>query len=287
MKSLLSFIKVLTISLICYATEGSANMQNFAANPLTKPGWDLVVNDEFNGTNLNENLWIPDYFPGRFNTPFKAYYYFKDGAIHLNVNDPEIEYGPSGWWISSLQTFSCYNLITGGYDSPEKDVPTINKFTQLYGWYEIRAMQPGPMHHIAFWMFEARPLGNEIDVTEDPEWPGPNWHTWSGGEEIWPNSSTNAYDAITTPEERANYFHLYALEVFPGGARIYHDNQLIQESEVDWKARGEMPLMFFLSIYGSKSEEDRNVTQEYIIDYFRAYKRTVPKKTNIKWFLKN
>ena len=258
----------------CHADEGAKKSADFPANPLNKEGWTLVVKDEFDGPELNEKLWIPEYCPGRFKTARKAFYYFKDGAIHLHVNDNTAEDFFGYQAVSSLQTFNCHKLVWKDYESKPDDTPQTNKFTQLYGWYEIRAKHVGPMHHIAFWALEAKVGGSEIDVTEDPAWPGPNWHKWISPTPFpTKRKSVSSYDKITSKEQRAAGFHIYALEVFPGGTRIYHDNILIEEADVDWKKRGETPLMFFLGIYGSKNKQDFNQKQEYVIDYFRAYKK--------------
>jgi hypothetical protein len=274
MKTSLAFTATFAMLGICLANEPSDIPQGCPPNPLKMAGWTLVFNDEFNGPKLNENIWIPEYFPGRSKTQWRAFYYFKDGAIHLSANDPGAKRFGKYQSVSSLQTFNCHDLHKK-YASKHEDVQTMNKFTQLYGWYEIRAKHVGPMHHVAFWMLEAKPGGNEIDVTEDPTWPGPNWHKWAS-KTPFPKKRrkiNGGYNEVTTKSQRASGFHIYALEIFPGGARIYHDNTLIEEAEVDWMERGETPLMFFLGIYGSESEEHFNQKQEYVVDYFRAYKR--------------
>ncbi|NQU21904.1 MAG: glycoside hydrolase family 16 protein [Candidatus Nealsonbacteria bacterium] len=256
-------------------TEPSDNPKGFPENPIKKVGWDLVANDEFDGPKLNEELWIPDYLPGRYVPPYPPHYYFTNGAMHLTVNHPEARISNSGYQsVSSIQTYNCYNLHLDYSKSKPEDVPTINKFTQLYGWYEIRAKHVGPMHHVAFWALEARPKGSEIDITEDPASPAPNWHHWGSPPFPAKRKRVKSYDAITTKKQRATEFHIYALEVHHDGARIYHDNQLVEEVTMDWKQRGETPLMFILGIYGSKRKEDHDKKQEYVIDYFRAYRKT-------------
>ena len=47
---------------VCHADEGAKKSADFPANPLNKEGWTLVVNDEFDGPELNEKLWIKDLF---------------------------------------------------------------------------------------------------------------------------------------------------------------------------------------------------------------------------------
>lgn len=266
MKTSLAIMGVILMSSICHAAQPSEKPKDFPASPLKKPGWTLVVNDEFDGPELDETLWIPEYCPGRFAPPRPAHYYFKDGAIHLHVNSPDAKEFVNYSAVSSLQTFTCPGFAGNKTDK------TIDKFTQLYGWYEIRAMHVGPMHHIAFWTEEARPaiLGKdqgEIDVIEGPAWPCPNFHFPAKRKTI------KKYKDITSKKQRATEFHLYTLEIFETGVRIYHDNQLIEEAEVNWKKRKEVPMMFFLSIYGTKNKALSNEKQEYVIDYFRAYKK--------------
>ena len=251
------------------ATAGETAYEDFPASPLERPGWEITVHDEFDGPELNEDIWIDEYFPGRFgkDTKVDARYYFKDGKIHLHAG------GEKNWLkndkhhvISSIQTYNC-NKLHKWY---KNWAPTVDKFTQLYGYYEIRAKHVGPSHHVAFWVLQAKEKGAEIDITEDKMKVDPSWHSW-GSEVPWPaeRKKVRSCDDVTTPEQRATTFNLYALWVFEGGARIYHNNQLIEEYKVDWKAHGEVPLMFFLGIYG----EDLDEKQEYVIDYFRAYQK--------------
>jgi len=244
--------------------------KDFPASPLERPGWELTVHDEFDGPDLNEDIWIPEYFPGRFGNAEEnrcmARYTFKDGKIHLSANG-ERNFPKKHWVVSSIQTYNC-NKLHKWY---KKWAPTVDKFTQLYGYYEIRAKHVGNPHHIAFWALQAKKKGAEIDITEDKMKVDPSWHGW--GVEGWPaeRKKIQSYNDITTGEQRATTFNLYALEVTREGTRIYHNNQLVEETKVDWKAHGEVPLMFFLSIYGhNKPAEER---QEYVIDYFRAYQK--------------
>lgn len=245
----------------------TASYQDFPASPLEKPGWEIVVHDEFDGPELNEDLWIPEYFPGRFGNDYvvDARYYFKDGKLHLHANG-EQNFPKKHHVVSSIQTYNCHKL----HKWYKNWTPTVDKFTQLYGYYEVRAKHVGPSHHVAFWVLQAKESGAEIDITEDTMKVDPSWHSW-GSEVPWPaeRKQIRSCDDVTTEEQRATTFNLYALEVFEEGARIYHNNQLIEETKVDWKAHGEVPLMFFLGIYGEPVEDK----QEYVIDYFRAYRK--------------
>lgn len=232
--------------LVC---EASGQTHGFLPNPIEKPGWSLVVHDEFDGDKLNEGLWIPEYFPGRFKEPKRARIEIKDGV--LLIHD-----GPG------IQTYNCHDLHKI-YANPSEKVQTVDKFKQLYGFYEIRAKHSTTAHHIAFWVLEAKPHGAEIDITEDEGYGGPNWHIPAARKIVH-----KRYDDITTHRQRCEEFHIYALEVQEKGVRIYHDNQVLEEVEVEWKERGEMPLMFLLGIYENKPDG-----QPYAIDYFRAFRK--------------
>jgi hypothetical protein len=215
-------------------------------------------------------MWIPEYFPGRFGNSederCMARYYFKDGKIHLTA-EGERNFRKKHWVVSSIQTYNRKSL----HKWYKSNTPTVDKFTQLYGYYEIRAKHVGDPHHVAFWALQAKEKGAEIDITEDGHKSDPSWHAW--GKEGWPaeRKKVQSYNDVTTAEQRSTTFNLYALEVTEEGTRIYHNNELIEETKVDWKAHGEVPLMFFLSIYGhNRPAEDR---QEYVVDYFRAYEK--------------
>lgn len=268
------------IVLFLQADVKSLLSDDFPANPLEKPGWKLVVHDEFSGPELNSTLWISEYFPGRFYKKYRARYYFENGAIHLHVNGKDVEPFQSYQGVSSLQSYNCFNLHKT-YASEPFNVQTENRFSSLYGWYEIRAKYRGPVHHVAFWMLEARENGSEIDVFEGPAWPGPHWHKWKwNGPFPKKCKRVQTYNDISTAKQRSTGFHIYALELYPNGARVYHDNQLIEQVQINWKERGEIPFMFFLSLYGSKNVEDKEKIQEYIIDYFRAYRKNQCRDNN-------
>ena len=93
--------------------------------------------------------------------------------------------------------------------------------SQLCGYYEIRAKNSLTAHHIAYWLLEAKAGGGEIDVTEDKGWGGPNYPSMPGVRHVYTH-----YDDVTTHEERCATFHLYAIEIYEGGLRIYHDNDI-------------------------------------------------------------
>lgn len=259
--SLIILSALITLCIIYFPTSNDG----FPPNKIKKEGWRLVLNEEFESTILNDSIWISEYFPGRFKTPIKANYLIKDGYLHL--------------YEGSIQTFNTHNLHKQYYHLA-KEVSTIEKFTQLYGYFEIRAKHSNTAHHVAFWALEAKNGGSEIDIIEDPAWVGPNWHKWSS-KRPFPEGRkiVKKYDSITTKEQRASEFQLYALEVHPTGAKVYHNNILLEEVDIDWKKRGETPLMFLLSIY-----ENKKNGQPYIIDYFRAYKKD--DKTNSKYAIK-
>ncbi len=250
------------------------------ASPLEKPGWELTFHDEFDGPALDANRWQAEYFAGRFKTPQKTDYELRDGCLAIRLRR-----GEAPLFCSSVQTFNCYGLHKI-YAQRESDVKRWEGFTQLYGWYEVRAKHPAALqsHNMALWALEAKPGGGELDIIEDAAYGGPNIHGIVPGEPISvydPNGQVHAmtykqlkaFDPInrlTNVQDRAEHFHLYAMEIYPEGARFYYDNRLLVDAPINWKARGETPLMFIMGLYPPiKPGFDR---AEYIIDYFRAYK---------------
>lgn len=213
----------------------------------------LSLEDNFEGSNLNMSLWIDEYFPGRLKSSMPARYKIKNGYLYL--------------YSSGIQTHNQHNLHKV-YSSPSESVPVDDRFSQLYGYYEIRAKVSETSHHVAFWALETKAFGNEIDVFEGPAWPKANFRVWDENEKVFLKNQVRfrSYNDITSPELRALEFNTYGLQIYSDGARIYHNGKLLEESIIDWKNRGEIPLMFLLSVYGNPQNG-----KPFVVDYFKVY----------------
>jgi len=147
---------------------------------------------------------------------------------------------------------------------PPWKFPLVDKFTQLYGYYEVRSRHPvaETARHPAWWMLEAKEHGGEIDIHEDGSYGGPNFHV-----------STDDCNPCGKTGGAHDYYGVYGMVIYPGGIKFYRDNQLVHERAIDWAARGETPFGHILSMYSDKNATSRDVEHEFYVDYFRVYKR--------------
>lgn len=274
--------QLLTACLLLFSVigvNGVAQMSVHAAsvpgNPLDKPGWILDVNDEFNGSTLNTNLWIPYYLQSRTTKDRAAARYHFDGNGHLVLRiDPDqpTYYSDNPMKVSSIQTGQMTGLHKG---SPyNHSIPTIWKYTPQYGYFEIRAKtSPGSGYHSAFWMVGTQGTSSqnaEIDIIEDPGNSESsflyNLHKWSD-----PNVAESS-NTLSVGFNLTSEFHIYALEWTPTQLKLYVDNALKKTIH----ASPAYSMVFLLSIYenaGWTGTVDPSDTRpkEFVIDYFRGY----------------
>jgi beta-glucanase (GH16 family) len=127
-------------------------------SPADKPGWTLSFHDEFDGTKLDESKWIDRYWSGRTHSNHELQYYAPDGyslaggVLHLNARPV-----PQDQREKTQQMPYASGMIC-----------SYGKFSQKYGWFEIRARFPrGKGYWPAFWLLpDNRRWPPEIDVLE-------------------------------------------------------------------------------------------------------------------------
>ncbi|MFD1256904.1 glycoside hydrolase family 16 protein [Mucilaginibacter terrae] len=266
-----------TVLLFCCSFTSQANNidslkaeKDYPANPIKKEGWLLSVNDEFDGTKLNEKLWIPYYLRHRSNKDLRAEYKFENGCLVLQRNSDG---------CSSIQTFERTDLHKLGV----RQIPTKINFVQQYGYFEIRAKsQTGKGHCIAFWLLgiqETPAQSAEIDVVEQPGHYGnytglSSLHLW-GDSTLKPNSveKRDFGQKITAKQDLTTSFNIYALEWTPSTLKYYLNNELVLT--VPRSPQYKMGIL--ISFYqGDKSwfgPVDKSISypKEFAVDYFRAY----------------
>jgi beta-glucanase (GH16 family) len=173
-KTVLLFFVILVSSLFCFHSFAQQNQyidlhpNQTLINPPIKSGWNLVFNDEFNGS--KDSMWQSDYCAGDLGFPSyytTANYSFDNSSIHLitkKENGLSAPYGFVTKYYSSalLSTDACTN----------DTIPAIlpNGETWKYGYFEIRCKNPkSQLMWPAFWLIGERnshSAWNEIDVFE-------------------------------------------------------------------------------------------------------------------------
>lgn len=119
---------------------------------MEKKGWTLTFHDEFDGTKLDTAKWTDQYWHGRTHSNNEQQYYAPDGY--------EVKNG--------VLRFKAEKRTMGGMPYTSGMIASHDKFTQRYGWFEIRAKFPkGKGMWPAFWLLPAtREWPPEIDVLE-------------------------------------------------------------------------------------------------------------------------
>ena len=191
------------------------------------PGdWKLTLEDHFNGTSLNTNIWTPGYtFPDVINNEMQGYV-------------PENISVSNGICTIKVELRDCVNTDRTGRQkgAPQKFASgaftSYDKFTQTYGYFEARVKMtkaPGPGTWPAFWMLPDRgrdypdKIGNttcratyitkdygrgiEIDIFEFMPW----WKTLEGRFPvhvgcIW------SYGKVTEKDPAPHGYGAYALD---------------------------------------------------------------------------
>ncbi len=275
MKNLKCILQILPFVVAILFTN-QASTQEIPANPLNKEGWKLDFNDEFNGEELDEKVWLPYYLPHMTSRKKAAAdYEFRDGAIVIKIEKDHPVYNDR-WGrlvVSSIQSFEVNGLHHPAGDGGHEE-PMFDGYTTKYGYFEIRAKIPGGKGgHVAWWMIgcQDKPSQSaEIDIVENPfhltKQMYANIHAWKD-----PNI---AGEKIRNPLDfdLADSWHIYGFEWDENGIKFYVDNELIAES----KNSPDYRMCTLLGLYrdcGWDGENDNVYPKEFVVDYFRVYKK--------------
>ena len=269
-KSPVTLKKWLLVCLVLLAGGAMGGAADVPPNPLEKPGWVLDAHDEFNGPTLNTNLWSPFYLASR-TAPERAAarYAFRDGALVLFVDGHTPGYfkdGPAEMKVSGLQTGDRTRLHKDS-DSIHHEIPTRLNYAPLHGYFEIRAKLPAGAQ-TAFWTVgikdEPQHAG-EIDIFESfgnqPRRLKYVLHTWGD------KSLTYQHQEPELAFDAAQAFHIYALEWQEHACILHIDNRQV----MTMPQAPSYPSLFLLTLYGNTRDTAR---REFVIDYFRAYKKS-------------
>jgi hypothetical protein len=257
---------------------------------LSKAGYELDVEDDFAGSSLNDQLWIPYYLPHWSSRSASATRYaLRDGALRLFIEADQPPWCPEfdGWIrVSSLQT----GLFSGPLGSGigqchfrdglvvREEQANVALYTPRYGLFEMRARAvDDPNNMVALWMIgygdephrSAEICVFEIfgrDITA---------HDAAIGMGLHPFGDATIVDDFAP--ERVNIdardFHTYAAEWTPDQVGFYVDDRLIKV--VDQSPA--YPMQFMVGIYEfadgpvPRSPAER-YPKEFVIDHFRAYR---------------
>jgi hypothetical protein len=261
---------------------------------LSRAGFELEVEDDFNGSQLNDQLWISYYLPQwSSRSASTARYSLRDGSLRLAIQADQPPWCPEfdGWQrVSSLQT----GLFAGPLGSEigqsrfrsdlvvREEQVSAALYTPQYGLFEMRARAvDDPNNMVALWMigYEDEPERSaeicvfEIfgrDVKADRVAVGMGLH---------PFGDRTIVDDFTAEEVAidAREFHEYSAVWTRRYVAFYVDSRLIKVV----RQSPSYPMQFMLGIYefsdgpGLGSRADR-YPKEFVIDWFRASRAVAP-----------
>jgi beta-glucanase (GH16 family) len=245
-------------------------------HPSSNPNWELVFSDEFNGLELNRDVWNTQYYYGRTNDGnHEAQYYTDDsvtvsnGTLKLTADQRRI-YGerpipqPDGYFYQP----EWFDYTSGMISSHDK-----RSFT--YGYLEARVKVPaGQGLWSAFWMLpDTKKWPPEIDVMEvlGIE-PTRNYMTLHYVDSTKPHN----HGYVGTSSAGADYsqdFHTFAIDWAPTHITWYINNTAVL-TMTEHIPQESMYILANLAIGGNWVGAPTDSTpfpSTFEIDYIRMY----------------
>ena len=246
------------------------------------PAYQLVWEDEFEGTELNRDDWnVELHDPGWVNAEWQEYVdcedniYVKDGNLVIQPIKMKVDHK---------------DYYTSGR------VNTQNKHDFLYGRFEARLKVPEGMGFLpAFWMMPTDesfygqwPKCGEIDIMEVM---GQTTDTLHGTLHFGEPHSQKQGTYVLEEGNFADEFHVFACEWEPGEMRFYVDNELYFTEhdwftkrngydEVTYPAPFDQPFYMILNVaVGGSWVGYPDTTTEFgenaqmVVDYVRVYQK--------------
>jgi hypothetical protein len=260
-------------------------------DPSTRAGYELVVEDDFTGDRLDRALWFPHHLPQwSSRAQSAARYRLGDGTLRLVVEEDQPPWCPEldgEVRVSSLQT-GVFAGPVGGREGQHRFHPDAvvreaqdeaRLFVPQYGYFEMRArVSDDPSGMAALWMigFEDRPERSaeicifEIfgrDVGADRSGVGMGVHPFGDP------TITDEFVRPALPID-AREFHDYAVEWTRDHVAFFVDGELVTVVE----QAPAYPMQFMLGTYAFPAPDGSPppgpYPKEFVVDRFRAYRRT-------------
>jgi beta-glucanase (GH16 family) len=275
-------ILFLISTLSIYCSDNGTDPNNGGQNEIPDlPGWNLVWNDEFNGTQLATTRW--NYEVNGYGGGNNELQYYTDRAENSFVTDGKLH-------IVALEEE--YTGPDGTRDYTSARITTKGKGDWKYGRFDIRAKLPyGQGLWPAIWMMPTESVyggwaaSGEIDIMEllghEPKVTHGTLHYGAS----YPNN-VHSGDAYTLPSGSfASDFHTFTLEWEETEFRWYVDG-VHYHTMNDWYTENQMypapfDQDFFMILnvavggnWPGNPDETTQFPQEMVVDYVRVYEKT-------------
>ncbi|MEU1425310.1 family 16 glycosylhydrolase [Kitasatospora sp. NPDC005751] len=264
----------------------TAQAADFPPNPTTKSGYTLDFDEEFDGSTLNTNKWLPSYLPHWTSTPqnAQARYTIANGNLteRLDADTPAWNSQYDGTVkISSIQSYEkdWWHRFNDAMPNDHHE-PDFNGYSTKYGYFEIRAKNSnvGGGGHQAFWLVgtddtTSANANSEIDMIETFFSKPANWriaaYGWSDPDFLssWYLSDTTVPSGSPTTE-----YHVYGMDWTPTQLNFYYDNQLYKTVN----DAPNSPMGMILGIYTDAGSGQHNDVwpKNWNVDYVRVFKNS-------------
>ncbi len=231
---------------------------------MKQAGWNLTFHDEFDGTALDSAKWVPHYyFDDIINHELQAYvpsaFTLSDGMLHITAkHESAVQHGQTQAYTSGA-------------------METIGKFSQKYGYFEIRCQLPkGKGFWPAFWLLpDSREWPPEIDIFENLGHENHKLHFtnhWKG-----PDGKNQGYGQETDGPDYTAGYHAIAVDWEPGRITWYVDD--VEQCHVTEHVPQEpMYIVVNLAVGGDWPQSPDQSTpfpSSFDIDYVRVYQHAL------------
>lgn len=234
---------------------------------MQQEGWQLTFDDEFDGTALDASKWNPHYnYDDIINHELQAYIpgaiSVADGKLLITAkHEPGVQKGRTQAYTSGAMT-------------------TSKKFSQTYGWFEIRCKLPkGQGFWPAFWLLpDSNKWPPEIDIFENLGHENTKMHYtnhWRGPD----NKPRGKGFEKSGPDFTAD-FHTIAIE-WTAEAIIWYMDGVEQCRVTEHIPQENMYVLVNLAVGGDwpKSPDKTTVFPQALeVDYVRVYQRAAAAK---------
>lgn len=275
--------------------------EHIKPNPIEKPGYRMIFNDEFTNDSLDTTKWVDRYLSSWSTSSQATNNWDFDGNNAIIKIDRDTEpWCPEfdGQTVVSGFTTGQRNGLHNWTGKNTVRNPEDTKLTHInqYGYYEIRAKgQEGSSRHIAWWLigFEDKPDECvELDVFEVK---GRDSHSTVPAIHKWNDNDAMPYERLQNYTDKNkdfnNEWHVYGLDwIEGGGAGIYPDRM---DLYVDGKKTASInvninyPLIQLFSLYEKRAGgwtgnwEWMPYPNTFEIDYVRVYKKLKDGQPNL------
>lgn len=273
MKKAVSFL--LTLSMMLCAVP---NLHAVSTVP-ESPGWQLVFQDEFEGTTINPQYWNT-FDP---NLSAQDYYFY--------ANSPETIVCPENVSVSNgmLKLHAEYAPMQFGgatHDYRTGTLQSRGKVELTYGLYEAKIKMPDlPGSNPAFWLMPHHDgtnfsfiglggTGAEVDILEHLYTDNDHYQTtvhWGGYE-----SNHKSWTASPKPYMGSMHdWHVFGVEWAPSFLKFMVDGNVVATYTGEAVPYGPEFIILSLGLGGWIGQPDRaKMPADMLVDYVRVYQRT-------------